>query len=759
MNTRWRKIAGDFRAHRLQIALIGIVLASGAAGTIAALNTRAVLQREIARSYASAQSPDIALWFEKVDAPLLEKVRAQPGVAAVDSRRVVFSRIAGSGNQWFLMRLTVLRDFASQQLGKIHRDDGAPWPNESNGIFIEQSGRSLLHTEVGAQLRVRTPGGEIVTVPCVGFVHDTTVAPSTQDRAIYGYVTPATAALLGQNATLDQLVVKLTARGDSGDTASFAEDLRDWLKANGENPLRAEALSNSHPHAILMSTMLRVLQAFAAMAFACSAALVLYMLSLWMKREARQVGIMKTLGARSHQLAAQYLGLVAPLVLVANAIAWPIGVSLGRSLVRYYQHAFNIDVVDWGTPSSLVTKELLFTLGLPFFAMAVPIVRAARMTALRAIQDPGITTPRRAPLSLTKLLKLPGNRRWTFALRNTFRRPGRLAITLVALSLGGALLLTANNTYESLMRVVDVSLGNQGHDIQAQLQRPASTDELAKIVRKIPEAEIAEPWRSAPITMATSHGKESPRVSLLGYPGETRLFKLPTQEGRLSRPDETDAIILNRLAQEALDGIRVGSELELRYRDRLTTARVVGIVEEIGAPTVYANYATFEAVTGLGDGSLLLRVKTTPGALESVAARLDQALLDAHLPATHIYTRGEFRSSLEEHFATVTDVMRIVALAAALLGAISLAASAGLNVVERAREIGVVRALGATGRTVNAMFLIESGAVVALSAAISFALAVIFTRGLNQMAEHELLHVAVPLHISLTGLTLLTSGF
>ncbi|MGZ4985500.1 MAG: ABC transporter permease, partial [Chthoniobacterales bacterium] len=228
---------------------------------------------------------------------------------------------------------------------------------------------------------------------------------------------------------------------------------------------------------------------------------------------------------------------------------------------------------------------------------------------------------------------------------------------------------------------------------------------------------------------------------------------------RLSRPDETDAIVLNRLAQEALDGIRVGSELELRYRDRLTKARVVGIVEEIGAPTVYANYATFEAVTGLGDGSLLLRVKTTPGALESVAARLDQALLDAHLPATHIYTRGEFRTSLEEHFATVTDVMRIVALAAALLGAISLAASAGLNVVERAREIGVVRALGATGRTVNAMFLIESGAVVALSAAISFALAVIFTRGLNQMAERELLHVAVPLHISLTGLTLLTSGF
>ena len=177
-----------------------------------------------------------------------------------------------------------------------------------------------------------------------------------------------------------------------------------------------------------------------------------------------------------------------------------------------------------------------------------------------------------------------------------------------------------------------------------------------------------------------------------------------------------------------MDGIGVGSELQLRHRERRTKARVVGIVEEIGAPTVYANDATFEAVTGLGDAHSLLRVKTATGALESVTAALDQALLEARLPATHIYTRDELRTSLEEHFATVTDVMRIIALAAALLGAISLAASVGLNVVERAREIGVVRALGATARSVNAMFLIESGAVVILSAVISFVLAVVFTR-------------------------------
>ena len=58
----------------------------------------------------------------------------------------------------------------------------------------------------------------------------------------------------------------------------------------------------------------------------------------------------------------------------------------------------------------------------------------------------------------SRLIRMPGDRRWSFALRNSFRRPWRLALTLLALSAGGALLLTTHNNYESLMRVIDRAL-------------------------------------------------------------------------------------------------------------------------------------------------------------------------------------------------------------------------------------------------------------------------------------------------------------
>ena len=329
MNTQWRKIIGDFREHRLQIFLIGLVLTLGTAGVVAALNARAILQREIAKSYASAYSADTVLWFDKVEPSLLDKVRALPRVAAVDARRVAFTRVAGKTGAWFPMQLTVVRDFSNQQIGLVHQHQSDVWPSDDGGILIEQSGRSLLAAAVGEELRIRTPEGGTTTMSVAGFVHDTAVAPSTQDRMIYAYVTRAAAGRLGQSTDLDQLLVRMQDRGDMTDVAQFAEDLSDWLKTSNQPPLRVDTLSNTHPHAALMSTMLRILQAFAAVAFICSAALAIYMLSLWMKREVRQVGIMKTIGARSHQLAWQYLALVAPLLVVTNGLALPIGAWVG----------------------------------------------------------------------------------------------------------------------------------------------------------------------------------------------------------------------------------------------------------------------------------------------------------------------------------------------------------------------------------------------------------------------------------------------
>jgi putative ABC transport system permease protein len=762
MNTQWRKVAADFREHRLQILLIAIILLLGTAGVVAALNARAVLAREIEASYRRANGADIVLWFDKVEAPLLELVRSRPGIEAVEARATVFTRVAAKSGEWFPARLTVLSDFATQTVNLVHRDRG-PLPQVSDGIFIEQSGASLLNVSQGESLRLRTPTGESVAMRLVSFIHDPAVAPSTQDRMIYAYVTPSVARSLGQKGDLDQLLVKLKTRGRMSEVSEFADDLSAWLKAQNLAPLRVDAQSNTHPHAMLMTAMLRVLEVLAAIAFVCSATLAACVISLWMRREVRQVGIMKTLGARSGQLALQYLSLVAPVIVVAVALAFPVGVAVARWVVRYHQTMLNIDIANWSVPRTLLMNELAVAIGVPLLAMALPIFRAARLSPRRAIQDPGIVAPR-GPISLTsRLIKMPGNRRWSFALRNSFRRPWRLALTLLALSAGGALLLTTHNNYESLMRVIDAALSNRGHDIEMQLQGPAPAAQLEAVARSVPDVEIAEAFRRAGVNLVVDDDgavavREGRRMLLVGYPIGTRLLTLPIKEGNWPAAADSDKVVINRQVQEVKPGLRVGDALTIKFRERTATLRVAGIVEEIGGPVIYAPFAALEQVTGLGDASSVLRVKTSRNREQLVAGTLEQALLDAHFIPSLINTKTEFRASLEEHFAVVGAVMKMIALASALVGAITLIATVSLGVLERAREIGVIRALGAKPRSVTALFLVEGGAVALLSSVISIAGGIYFARLLNGMAAGQLLHVVVPFYLSRLGIALLAGG-
>ncbi len=758
MNTRWRKIRGDFRQHRLQLSLIGLVLTLGTAGVVATLNARAILQREIAASYRRAKSPDLALWYDKIDAHLLDEVRAQPGVAEADARRVASTRVEGKNGAWIPTRLLVVRDFSDQRTGLVHQHEGT-WPAGGSGILIEQSSLPLLSAAPGQPLHIRMPGGGITTLPITGVVHDTAVAPSTQERIVYAYLTPTVAAQIGQNPELDQLVVLMADR-NSG-VADFAEELRDSLAKKNAAPIRVEALPSGHPHAALMNAMLRVLGVTAVMAFTCSAALAAFVVSLWMKREVRQVGIMKAIGARSHQLAGQYLALVVPLVVVATAWALPLGALAGRALVRYYGTNLNIDVTNRAAPNGLLLGELLCALGIPLLTMTLPIVRAARLTAREAIHDPGITAQPAARTLVAKLLQFPGKRQWSFALRNTVRRPWRLAVTLLALSTGGALLLTACSLYESLMNVVDVALAGQGHDVEVTFPHAVAAGRLESIAHQVPGVEIAEAWRRAGVglvipTAEPDLGGAPHGFYLTGYPADTRLLKMPTRAGRWPRPDENDAIVITRFVQNEIPVLKVGSEVPLQSRGRHTKVRVVGLVDEIVTPMLYANFPTYEAVIGPGDSASILRLKTSRP--DTVAPVLDQAFLDARVYVGQIQTRADRRQLLDEHFLVVTSVARMVALATALVGAISLAAFACLNVLERAREIGIIRTLGATPRTVAAIFLAESGAIAGMSALLAVAIALPATQALNDMTSRNLLQVAVPLVVSQAGLGWLGLG-
>ena len=754
---RWRKVGADLRAYRTQLALIALVLVLGAAGIVAALDAQTVLKRETLTSYQAANAPDIVLWFERIDAELLAAVAKQDVVAAVAMRRSTHTRVALADGSWLSMRLFIVPAIHTQAVGRVH-SHSAKVAADDSGLWIEQSGAPMLNVAPGTPLRLRGAGGALVSVPLAGWVHDTAIAPSTQERLFYAYATPAVAALITAQTEPDQLLVKMRQRTTREDAMELSHALQAYLKKIGRPSLRSEVQHAAHPHAALMTAALRVLGVLAAMGFACTAALAAYMVSLWMKREVRIVGILKTLGATGAQIALQYAALVLPLLLLACVLALPLGAWLGQLLVQRHQATLNIDISSLAMPAALRQLEAAVLVALPLLAMALPIWRAARTTPREAMQDPGLREGGAGWLarSSAALVRWPGHLQSTLALRNSFRRPWRLTLIVLALGSAGALLLTTHSNYKSLMGVIDDSLAQQGHDIDVILQRPAPAGVLEGIARGVSDVAVAEAWRRVGAGLASASDK---RFALTGFPTATQLFKLPVLQGRAPRAGALDEVLITRTMLELDPSIRVSAPLALRFQDRSATVQVVGLVEEIGQPSVYTTLEAFDAITALGDSSTLLRIKSASPDLEGVMRSLDQALIDARHTPGQMLSRDVFRDSLDEHFKVVGEVIQMVALAVALLGGIVLAASSSMNVLERTREIGVLQAIGATPRAIALIFVAEAAAVALLSALVAVGLSLAFTLALNHSASTQLLHVEVPLRFSLQGLVELGVGW
>ena len=88
-------------------------------------------------------------------------------------------------------------------------------------------------------------------------------------------------------------------------------------------------------------------------------------------------------------------------------------------------------------------------------------------------------------------------------------------------------------------------------------------------------------------------------------------------------------------------------------------------------------------------------------------------------------------------FSTVTSMLLMLALIVAIVGGLGLMGSLSISVVERTREIGVMRAIGARSNTILNMFLLEGLAqgIVSwiLSVPIAFVIAQPISRQLGQV--------------------------
>jgi putative ABC transport system permease protein len=731
LSPRWQKIWSDLWANKVRTVLMILSLVAGIFGVGVIMNTKAILDRNFASGFAAVNPASATLVTDTFDEDWVKAVRRMPEIQEAEGRRKVTVRLEVGPDQWLDLELYGIDDFNKMRVNKI-RPEGGAWPPPKQQLLLERSALQLpqlAHLTTGDKLTVRTPDDDPQTLRLAGFAYDFNQTPVMGANRLYGYITLDTLESLGQPHDYNELsFVVAENKLDETYIRQVAEQVTDKLERSGRTVYATLVPPpGEHPLQKPVSVMLLILGTFGSLSLLGSGFLVVNMISALMAQQIRQIGLMKAIGARTGQVMSLYLIIIFMLSLMALVIAAPLTISGARGLATFFATMLNLEVHDFQVPHPVLAAQGLVGLIVPFAATLYSIRTGIKITVREAISDYGLGQeslgPSRFSQALERIRHLPQT--FLLAWRNLFRRKERLALTLAALSLSGALFITVASVRASLLYTLDDSFTYRTYDLQLDLSRPYRVDKMEREALNTPGIIKVESFNFiAPVYRVRADGSESDNLLLYALPDGTEMFRPPMVQGRELRPQEQQAVVVNMALLRDEPDLKLGDEIVLKFEqcelcngvekveEQEVTWQIVGFFEESMAPaTVYVNNSAFTRDVGSVGRATTLWVMTGQHEVEAVtkvAKALEEKFDQADLRIKSAKTIRAQYEAQAFHFNIMTLTLLFMAVLLALVGGLGLMGTVSVNVIERSREIGIMRAIGASGGTVFQVFLVES---------------------------------------------------
>jgi putative ABC transport system permease protein len=768
---RWMKLVRDLVLARGRMMMLVVAIAVSLFGIALMLSTYTVMSREMRMNYVRTNPASAFIELNRVDDALLVAVRQQPNIADAEATSWVNGRVEVAPDQWMPLLLFVIPDFANARISTVSHEAGA-FPPPENSILVEREVLPLLNLNIGDSLTVQTPNVTRQAVMISGTVHDPSLSPAGQEQTVYGYITPSTLTALGEDATLH--ILKITVRDQPENISAIettVEQLAGWLGRQGYvvNEIRIPTPFR-HPHQSQMNTVMIVFLAFSFMSLILSAILTATMIGGLLAQQTRQIGIMKAVGARSGQIAGMYLLLVMGLGLVAAIIGTSLGILASRGFSVVIAQLLNLNIYSSEVPLWVYVVLLLLGILLPPAIAISPIRRATRITVRETLVDYGVSTTsfnsRRLESWLSRIQGL--NNTLLLAFRNTFRRRSRLILSLGLLGAAGAMFMTGLNTSSGWQNYISVAAADRHYDLEVRFNNPQPTEDIITLLNHVEGVERVEAWSLIPAAVARPNGLEIVRTypdgghgsfTLRAAPPDSTFINTPMLSGRWLQPDDTNAVVLNQGVLGLLPDTVVGSDIELLIEGRSMTFRVVGVIRQVLSPaTAYVTPRTFADALGQPlQMTNAVRVVMTSGELADVEAttqRIERVLTAENVSVSLAMSEVLLDNALSGHVFVFIATLILIAVVMAVVGLLGLTSSMSTSVIERTREFGIMRSLGARTRTVLLNVISEGVFIGLMSYFIAVAFSIPLSLGMGAYLGDMSFRSPLPLTISPVGLGL-----
>jgi putative ABC transport system permease protein len=243
--------------------------------------------------------------------------------------------------------------------------------------------------------------------------------------------------------------------------------------------------------------------------------------------------------------------------------------------------------------------------------------------------------------------------------------------------------------------------------------------------------------------VVNADGSQGNNLSFVAVPNKSTLIKPILISGRWLDPRDQNAIALNDGFNSQYPNLKVGDTITLKLNNKDEKFVVVGFFKlagQLAGLSGYVNLDYYNSLPGqVPNRSAVFRVvakDTLDSNGQKVLAENVQSLLEANkFKISSITTGSHINDEAANGFSILTSFLLILAILIALVGSIGLTGTMSMNIMERTREIGIMRSIGASDRVLTRMVLIE-GLIVGwlswiLGAILSFPISAIMSNSIT----------------------------
>ena len=774
MKPRWRKVLHDLLDNKARTLLVVFSIAVGVFSIGVIAGAYQILSHDMSASYSANQPANVELRMTNFDEDMLSLIHNQRGVEEAEGRRVFNMRVRVPGSeQWTTLDMIAFKDFEKNAVDLLTPVQGQVIPKKRQ-VVLEQDVLNHLDTHVGGTLEFQLPDGSTKTLPVVGLVQDTAGGAGDFLASPQGYITMDTLESLGQPRLYNRALVILSeGKDDIIHIREMGAKLKDKIEKNGSTVIRLRfSKTHEHPLADTIDAILGILMALGILIVFLSSSLIANTLNGLLNQHLRYIGVIKLVGGQRQQVFFMYLMLIMAFGILALLIAVPLGGQGAYGLALFIAGKLNFNLLGYRIVPMALLVQMLVGLLVPIIAGLVPVINGSRITVLRALSG-GLAEEQKKSMTGEERLswfdwiqvKAMGvlakrgihiPRPFVISLRNTFRRKSRLALTLFTLTMGGAIFVAVFNVRVTLHDYIGQIGKYFAADVSVDLDRPYRLEEIQQAIKPISGVQHVEGWQFISGELLDPDKQVLENINIFGPPADSQLIEPLLVSGRWIQAGDVRKLAVSEAALKYFPTLKPGDLLNLKIDGKEEIWQVVGIFKFVAREGVlaYAPYEYISHVNHLVNRALSFRLVTAKhdrSYQDAKAEELDKYFRDKGLKVRLAQAGRASLDTAVESLDTLVVFLLVMAILTAIVGSMGLTGTMGMNVLERTREIGIMRAIGADDRAVMRTVIAEGVFIGSISFGLALLLSIPFTYLLSTIVSLAVFQTPITVVFTYTG--------